>query len=189
LISTLPRRQTVTAYNLGVRGDTSEGVLARWRDEVERRRQISPSTVIVFAFGANDAKLHPDGRPFVPLESTHRNTANILKMATTDHTVLFIGPAPVEEGALARVLNPDGSAPVPTNHQVKAVSTAIASEAAKAGVPFFDLYSRLADDKAWFDGLRETDGIHPPARGHDAIARLIGAWQPWNALFKENAGQ
>jgi lysophospholipase L1-like esterase len=186
LIGALPSRQSVTAYNLGVRGDTSEDVLARWRDEVERRRQIGSSTVIVFAFGANDAKLHPGGRPFVPLESTRRNTADILKMATGDHRVLFIGPAPVEEDALARVINPDGRAAVPTNHQVKTVSSLIAAETAKAGVPFFDLYSRLADEKSWFDGLRETDGIHPPGRGHDLIARLIGAWQPWTGLFPES---
>src|ERR1019366_9384433 len=81
LITALPNRQTVTAYNLSVRGDTSESVRARWQDEVGRRRQISSSTAIVFAFGANDAKLYPDGEPFVPLEDTRRNPAQILQMA------------------------------------------------------------------------------------------------------------
>ena len=186
LIATLPSKRTVTAYNLGVRGDTSEGVSARWQAEVDRRRSITTSTAIVFAFGANDAKVHPNGEPFVPLETTRRNTAQILAAAIGDHQVLFVGPAPVEEGALARVINPDGDAPVPTNRQVSAVSAVIGAEAARAGVAYFDLAHSLGDDEAWFDALRETDGIHPPGRGHDIIAGLIAAWEPWNALFQRS---
>jgi len=187
LITALPNRQTVTAYNLSVRGDTSESVRARWQDEVGRRRQISSPTAIVFAFGANDAKLYPDGEPFVPLEDTRRNTAQILQMAQRDHRVLFIGPAPVDESTLARVLNPRGNTPVPSNRQIATVSEILAAEAAKADVPYFDLTHRLAGNEAWFDGLREIDGIHPPGRGHDIIAGLIGAWKPWNNLFKTDS--
>lgn len=184
LISALPSKRTVTAYNLGVRGDTSEEVRARWQDEVRRRRQVSSSTVIVFAFGANDAKIYPNGKPFVPLEVTRRNTALILQMATREHQVLFVGPAPVDEVTLARVINPQGNASVPSNNQISTVSEMVAAEAAQVGVPYFDLAQRLASEKGWFDALRETDGIHPPGRGHDIIAGLIGAWGPWNALFK-----
>ncbi len=184
LISSLPNRQTVTAYNLGVRGDTSESIRARWQDEVGRRRQVSASTAVIFAFGANDAKLHPNGEPFVPLADTRRNTAQILQAARHEHTVLFIGPAPVDEDVLARVLNPRGDTAVPTNRQIAMVSEILAGEAARAGVPYFDLAGRLAEEKVWFDGLRETDGIHPPGRGHDTIAGLVGAWEPWSSLFR-----
>jgi acyl-CoA thioesterase I len=186
LISALPAKHAVTAYNLGVRGDTSQSVLTRWQDEVDRRRQASPSA-IVFAFGANDAKLHANGEPLVALDATRRNTAQILRAAKRDDTVLFVGPAPVDEPALARVLNPSGYAPVPSNRQLETVSRILAEEAERAGVPYFDLAESLADNSAWFEGLRETDGIHPPGRGHDAIAGLIGAWEPWVSLFKQDS--
>lgn len=183
LISGLSNWHAVTAYNLGVRGDTSRSIRARWHDEVSRRRQ-APHSVVVFAFGANDAKLYPDGQPFVPLAETRSNVADILTSAQNDHILLFIGPAPIEETVLGRVLNPEGTGPVPTNRQVEIVSGVLAEEAARANVPFLDLFNRLGKEEQWFDSLRETDGIHPPARGHDLIASLVDAWQPWATLFK-----
>lgn len=187
LITSMTNRHTVTAYNLGVRGDTSRSILARWREEVGRRRQAAHSA-IVFAFGANDAKLYPDGTPFVPLEETHRNTAAILASAKKDHDVLMIGPAPIDEAALARVLNPSGSDPVPTNRQVVKVAGILREEAARAGVPFLDIAAALAANDDWFAALRETDGIHPPGRGHDMIAALVSTWSPWVGLFDAGKG-
>jgi lysophospholipase L1-like esterase len=187
VIGALPRRNMVTAYNLGIRGDTSEGVKARWRDEVARRRQANVTAALVFAFGANDAKLHPDGTPLVPLEATRRNIAAILEAATRDHRVLFVGPAPVDEEALAHALNPDGNASIPSNHQIGLVSDVIREEAERFGVAYFDLFRLLSDEADWFDGLRETDGIHPPGRGHDIIAAMIGRWEAWSALFQDGA--
>ena len=183
LVGGLAPRRPVTAYNLGVRSDTSTEILARWHDEVRRRRRAAPSALIVFAFGANDAKLDREGRLLTPIETTRRNTAESLALATRDHQVLFIGPAPVDEAGIARAINPTGDVAVPTNRQIAAVSSALAGEAAAAGVPYLDLFRRLADDKAWHDALRETDGIHPPGRGHDMIAGLVAAWKPWASLF------
>ena len=185
LMGALPGGLRVTSYNLGVRGDTSENIRARWQDEVERRYRDGMSATVVFAFGANDAKLHPDGEPFVPLEATRANAARILEAAVRRYRVLFIGPAPVEEQALARVINPDGNAGVPTNRQIDAVSGVLAGEAARFGVPYFDLARSLSGNEAWMGALDETDGIHPPSRGYDLIAALIGAWEPWDSLFRD----
>jgi lysophospholipase L1-like esterase len=184
LVGGLAPRRSVTAYNLGVRSDTSAEILARWHDEVRRRRRAASSAVVVFAFGANDAKLDPAGRLLMPLESTRRNTADSLAEATREYRVLFIGPAPVDEDSIARGLNPTGDVAVPTNRQIAAVSSVLAGEAAAAEVPYLDLVERLADDRAWHDSLRETDGIHPPGRGHDIIAGLVSAWKPWASLFR-----
>lgn len=187
LTTALSARHAVTAYNLGVRGDTSSSILVRWQDEVGRRKQ-APHSVIVFAFGANDAKLFPDGRPFVAPDATRHNTAAILAAAQREHTVLFVGPAPVDEPVLARVINPSGTQPVPTNRQIGLVSQILAEETERAGVPYLDLSKQLADNAGWIDSLRETDGIHPPARGHDTIAALVGAWRPWTAIFQTGDG-
>ena len=122
LIAGLHPERAITAYNLGVRGDTSELILARWQDEVRRRRRPLTTAVVVFAFGANDAKIAPGGEPLVSLDALRRNTRSILAAAIGDHHVLLVGPAPVEEGALARVINPAGDMPVPTNRRIADVS-------------------------------------------------------------------
>ena len=44
----------VTHYNLGVRRDTSADILARWRQEAERRLSPDLGGRLVFAFGGND---------------------------------------------------------------------------------------------------------------------------------------
>ena len=182
LLAGLNPAHSVTAYNLGVRSDTSERILARWRDEVSRRRPTKRA-LLVFAFGANDAKLQ-NGAPLMSLTEVAGNARRILSAAVAEYRVLLVGPAPVHEGALARTINPAGDVPVPTNHQIAAVSAVLATEAAALGVPFLDLMARLGEQASWYDALCETDGIHPPARGYDAIATAIATWQPWADLFR-----
>jgi lysophospholipase L1-like esterase len=185
-VMTRLQARAVTAYNLGVRGDTSGNILARWQDEVRRRLRLPGSAAVVFAYGANDAKLdRRAGGPVLPLDVVRDNTRRILGEATRRYRVLFVGPAPVEEDVLERVLNPDGGIAMPSNRQIGAVSATLAEEAAAVGVPYLDLGARLAADPAWFATLRETDGIHPSARGYDIIAGHVAAWAPWAALFAE----
>ena len=50
----------ITAYNLGVRSDTSSMVRARWRQEAAARLPAEMPTALVFAFGINDCA-HIDG--------------------------------------------------------------------------------------------------------------------------------
>jgi lysophospholipase L1-like esterase len=183
LIAGLDPDRSITAYNLGVRGDASEQILTRWHEEVRRRRRPLTTSVVVFAFGANDAKIGPGGEPLIALDAFRANTRRILAPAVRDHQVLFIGPAPVDEGALARVINPTGGVPVPSNRQIAAISDALAEETATAGIPYLDLVKRLAGTDTWHAALRATDGIHPPSRGHDMIAAQVAAWTPWVALF------
>ena len=139
--------------------------------------------MIVFAFGANDAKVDVSGRPLIALDALRHNVRRILGLATADHRVLFIGPASIDEGALARVLNPTGMLPMPSNRQIGAVSGVLSDEAAAAGVPYLDMVARLTGDAAWSAAIWETDGLHPPARGYDIIAAHVTAWTPWASLF------
>lgn len=174
----------ITMYNLGVRGDTSEDIAKRWHDEVLRRRRV-PGTAVVFAFGINDAKLSADGGLALGAGRTRRNVANILATATLDHRVLVVGPTPVEEVALHQHLNPGGDQAMPSNASIGEISAIIAGEAALADVPFLNLFDALSGDARWLATLRQTDGLHPPANGHDIIASAVAAWQPWNTLFAE----
>lgn len=179
-----PAGASVTMYNLGVRGDTSEDIAVRWHDEVVRRRR-EPRSAVVFAFGVNDAKLSPGGSYALGAARTRSNVASILARATADHTVLFVGPTPVEEAALHRVLNPASKLAMPSNDSIVAVSAIIAGEAERVGVPYLDLFNELTSDPRWIAALRQTDGLHPPAIGHDILARTIAAWRPWTALFED----
>lgn len=56
----------VTGYNLGIRGDTSADVAARWRNEARLRLPPEYDGYLAFSFGANDCILNKsDGSPRV----------------------------------------------------------------------------------------------------------------------------
>ena len=132
----------VTAYNLGVRGDTSSAILERWQDEVGRRRRGS-NPLLVFAFGVNDAKIAADGTQPVHPDLTARNTRQILADAGTGRT-LMIGPAPIDEAVMQKQLNTNGASPMPSPASIALANQRIAEEAHSAGVPFLDLLGRLS---------------------------------------------
>jgi lysophospholipase L1-like esterase len=171
----------ITGYNLGIRGDTSREIAARWRDEVGRR-QRGTGSLLVFAFGVNDAKVGPDGGRTVPPEETAANLRTILA-AARGYRVLLVGPAPIEEKLMQRHLNAEGLSAMPTPASVAETARQMAREANAAGVPFLDLLTLLSSNAVWQRSLAETDGLHPSRAGHDLIADQIQGWPAWSDLF------
>jgi lysophospholipase L1-like esterase len=172
---------SITGYNLGVRGDTSGQIAERWEQEVGRR-QRGLNSLLVFAFGVNDAKVAPDGTRPTALSETVSSIRRILDGAR-DYRVLLIGPAPVDEPLMQRRLNTQGMAAMPTAESIVAITRRMESEARSAGVPFLDLLDGLSSNAVWRKSLADTDGLHPSRDGHDLIADLIQGWPAWAELF------
>ena len=85
----------ITAYNLGVRRDTSDDVCRRWPDEVAVRRGAGAQERLVVSFGVNDTA---DGR--VPPERTVANLRALLTgAASAGLPVLVVGPPPLADAA------------------------------------------------------------------------------------------
>src|ERR1700734_2624968 len=59
----------ITAYNLGVRRETSAQVLARWRAEAEPRVPSGVHARVVVSFGANDTTIEA-GKLRVPADDS-----------------------------------------------------------------------------------------------------------------------
>lgn len=81
----------ITYYNLGVRGDTSTDIKARWLKEVSGRLSTKYDGSIVFSFGVNDITLE-NGKTRVEFSTSIENTRNILREAGQLFPVLMIGP-------------------------------------------------------------------------------------------------
>ena len=88
--------RSVAAYNLGVNGDTSQDIAARWRAETEARSRNAPG-LMLFAFGFNDAAKADGGDVQVNLASSIDNAVRILTAAKSISEVLWIGPTPLDE--------------------------------------------------------------------------------------------
>lgn len=152
----------ITAYQLGVRDETSADVLARWRTECPPRWKGRSEKRLVVAVGHNDA---------VSGMSTARvrlNLANILDDAAASGVAAFaVGPTPTLDADL--------------NARLEIVVEAQADVCARRGVPYVDCYRPLVSHEQWHSDLGAAGGVYPGQAGYGLIAWLVlhGGWDQW----------
>lgn len=178
------RGHDVTAYNLGIRGDGTRGLRARWREECERRLPPAANGRLVFAFGGNDAKEAVGRGIDTPLEESAANARAILAEAKAWKPVLWIGLIPMAETKpYPRLLaGPDFRFDNRRQAQYNARYAAIARE---LDLPFLDLHTPLMNDPDWERLTQAGDGSNPAAEGYAKIAATIAAWPAWRAWFDQ----
>jgi len=152
----------ITAYNLGVRRDTSDDVCRRWWDEVAVRRGAGAEERLVVSFGVNDTA---DGR--VTPERTAANLRALLTdAAAAGLPVLVVGPPPVADEA--------------QNRRIAALDERFAATATDAGVAYVAVFATLRQASGWVNEVTAGDGAHPAAEGYDILADLVApAWLEW----------
>ncbi|MDO9707331.1 GDSL-type esterase/lipase family protein [Paracraurococcus lichenis] len=159
----------LTAYNLGVRRDTSADLRRRAEAEVlARLLGAGDAQAVVFSFGANDCTLE-DEMPRVPPEVTEENAAALLGWAAARWPVLMVGPPPLAHDA-------------GHDARVAALSDRLGGLCAALDVPFLATHAPLSAGNAWRSAAARGDGVHPDAAGYAALAALVEAWQPWRDL-------
>jgi acyl-CoA thioesterase-1 len=157
----------VAPYNLGVGGETSVQVAARWRREVEPRLPEEGDPRAVFAFGLNDLTLR-DGRQRVSQEESLGALEAALDGAEELGMRSFVvGPAALLE---------DGG-----NERIAELSAAFGGLCGRRAVPFAPLVDALRRSEAWRRELAAGDGAHPGAAGYEEMAHLVLAagWIDW----------
>lgn len=139
----------LTAYNLGVRGETSVHVAARWRQETGPRLFPGADTRIVMSFGANDTTMD-GGRGRVAAESSCGALAGVLDRARAINLpVLVVGPAPVHEAD--------------QNERLHSLSASFGDVCGEHLVGFLSVIEPLLASRAWMHEVAEGDGAHPGA--------------------------
>jgi len=157
------RGVALTAYNLGVRRDTTRDLLARGFEECARRLPAAVDARVVIAGGINDTTLE-HGRPRVPAAESVTNLERLLERLAP-YRRLVIGPTPIADAQ--------------QNDRIAALSARLADTAAHAEVPFISLFQPLAADSAYMHAVASGDGAHPGSAGYAAIAAAILAAPQW----------
>jgi acyl-CoA thioesterase-1 len=157
----------LTGYNLGVRGETSEQVAARWRDEARPRLLPETDARTVVSFGANDTTIEHGQLRVAPGRSCVALAGILQGAAALDVVPLVIGPAPVDDPQ--------------QNERIQALSASFEDLCSNAGVRFIRVVEQLLDAPSWMSQVRAGDGAHPAAEGYDELANLILAagWTNW----------
>ncbi|GAB4083142.1 G-D-S-L family lipolytic protein [Modestobacter muralis] len=155
----------LTSYVLGVRGQTSRQVLARWRAECDLRLPADVDGRVVVSFGVNDTTL-VDGVPRVAPADSAAHLAALL--ADSPWPVLVVGPPPVDD--------------VAQNGRTAGLDAAFAEVCRERGVPYVGVLTPLLASPVWMREVTTGDGAHPGAAGYAELAVLVRpAWDDWIA--------
>ncbi len=161
--NTAAPQQYVLVYNLSVSGDSSREILKRFRKEVAARHDKSERSVVIFAYGSNDAWLYHKKKKFnVPPKQFEANTVKLIAQAkklTKD--VFFLGLDPVNE-KLTRPLawRKDISY---ENKDLQLYEQILGKTCKKYGVTFIPEFEKLFHTRYV---TRLEDGVHPNSTGH-----------------------
>jgi lysophospholipase L1-like esterase len=159
-------------FNLGVSGDTAEGVAARLEGEA-RPRLLGDQVVVVIAVGVNETAF--DLASGAPRHSEDRFAERLAAAtaAARNHTdqVLLVGLVPCDEARMQPApWSGDGESY--GNDRIAAFDRAIGRVAAGHGAAKVDCLA------AWLAGDHRPllhDGLHPNGAGHQRLADQVGA--------------
>ena len=166
----------LTAYNLGIRRDTSLDVLARCAQEWRRRLPDEIDGRIVLSFGVNDTVVEEGrrGRGGLPRQrvTTAKSRDAFRKIVDTaaaavggTKRVLFVGPPPVADDD--------------HNRRIERLAAALFAEADGSGVLYIDLFTPLVGDESYRREIANGDGAHPTSAGYARIAEIVLASSAW----------
>lgn len=156
----------LTAYNLGIRGNTSGDVVARWSAECHPRWAGRRERRLVLSVGANDVLSG------MTMARSRLNLANVLDEATNAGIGVFVvGLTPTLDDDL--------------NRRIEALAEAQADVCARRGITYVDCFRPLATHDQWMADLAASpDRAHPGQAGYGLIAWLVlhNGWNDWLSL-------
>lgn len=155
----------ITAYNLGIRRDTSADIAARWQYEASLRLTPEHQGRLVFSFGRNDCAFDTMGQARISLNDSVALTTSILMAAKAWLPTLMIGPSPAASND--------------QNERIRHLSSQIENICGDVGVPFLSPFEVLLQSKVWVREAQDGDGSHPNRGGYSILADLIAKWPPW----------
>jgi acyl-CoA thioesterase I len=159
----------VTAYNLGIRGNTSADVAARWMREARLRLPHEHDCRLVFSFGANDCVMNGEGgTPRVTPADSIANARTILQAARDWLPALMVGPASVADDARA-------------NERICALSARYASTCEAVHIPYLEVCRLTLASPVWTLEALAGDGAHPNRGGYALVADAVTHWPAWRA--------
>jgi lysophospholipase L1-like esterase len=165
----LNTKNYVAVYNLGIPGETTEGLRKRFHQDVTPRLDPGQDTIIIFAIGINDSHLVTERNSHnVPLERFSKNLCSLIQQAQNITARIFlVGLTPVDEGRYPAFWpNPYRY----KNEYIRTYNEEMKSICTASGAHLIDVLDAFYE--ADYKSLLE-DGIHPNSIGHELLERVI----------------
>ncbi len=156
----------VNVFNLGIGGETTEGLLKRI--DIECKARQSPIENLIFiSYGANDLAIR-NGQQVVPPKNFIVNLQSAISKALefTDN-IFLVTILPVSK-RIEGIITSSGT--LRTSENVIAYNKLIFEIASKNNIGYIDLYSIFSEQK---EILISKDGVHPNEKGYELISEYV----------------
>lgn len=150
---------TMNLYDLGIDGETTEGILGRFDIEAAARKP----DMIIFATGVNDSAYRKTkAHPLVPIDAFERNIHTLIKKAGKfTKKIIFVGivkgsdkeTIPLKASTTGKCFDKENA---------KIYNDIIKKVCDKEKILFVDVLDKLIDGDF-------CEGLHPSASGHEKI--------------------
>lgn len=150
-------------YNLGIGGETTEGLLKRLPHEISARN-AADGNIVFLGYGANDLAVK-DGAQMIDREQFKNNIVNAVQYAKQyAEEIYLVSILPFSdrvEGITA------ASGKLRTNMEVLAYNQILKDIADEYTIQYIDFHTAFLPDK---EILLSRDGVHPNEKGYGLMA-------------------
>lgn len=152
-------------FNLGIGGETTEGLLKRMPVELSARNSADGNLVFI-SYGANDLAIK-EGVQVVNREKFKENMIRAVQQAQQySNDIYLVSILPVSKNIDGVVVS---SGKLRSNEEVIAYNDILKSIAADYSLGYIDFHSALLEDK---EILLSADGVHPNEKGYGMMAEI-----------------
>ncbi|PZU82165.1 MAG: peptidase [Chryseobacterium sp.] len=152
-------------FNLGIGGETTEGLLNRIPYEMKARNSAD-GNIIFLGYGANDLA-SKDGIQFVSPEKFRINIENAIQNAKQYSSDIYLVSILPVSASIDSKVSPTGK--VRTNEDVLIYNQILKNIAVENSLNYIDFHSAFLEDK---EILLSKDGVHPNEKGYGMMAEI-----------------
>lgn len=158
--------EEVNCFNLGIGGETTEGLLKRF--EVEMKARLSPDqNLVFFCYGANDLA-EKNNVELVSLSDFEANLSQVISLVKQLATKVYvISILPISE-TVDGINVPERK--FRTSEKIERYNQKLQELVALNHIEFLDIYASFYFNK---EELLSKDGVHPNEKGYQFIANQI----------------
>lgn len=152
-------------FNLGIGGETSEGLVRRIRNEMTARNS-GDGGIVFIGYGANDLAVK-DGNQIVNSEQFRTNIEKAIQHAKVfSKEIYLVSILPISDKINGEI---SVTGKVRTNEDVLVYNQILKDIVAENSLSYIDFHSAFLEDK---EILLSKDGVHPNEKGYGMMAEI-----------------
>lgn len=152
-------------FNLGIGGETTEGLLKRMPHEMKARNSAD-GNIIFLGYGANDLAVK-DGNQLVNPEQFKTNIETAVQQAKQYSNDIYLVSILPFSDKVDKTIQPTGK--IRDNEDVLIYNQILKDIATENDLHYIDFHSTFLEDK---EILLSKDGVHPNDKGYGIMAEI-----------------